>query len=219
MELVALALYMLAPFLLLRLHRSLGALAAVLGLWLPLEFRLLQGLGINPVTAIASGMIAGVLAFRSRPDILDVAAAFNLRKMAFRNAFLNFALFAAVGIPLALAIGFIQFAARLPDVRSIPALVATILLFNALPEEILFRGILQNMLESVLKSRTAALLVGALIFGISHLNNGASVPNTRYFIVATLAGVFYGNTWRRNRNVLDSAITHTLVNVGWRVLF
>jgi len=214
-----LAIYVVAPFLLLRFHRKWGTLAAILALWLPLEFRALTSIGINPATAMVCGMVAGILAFRSRPDILDVSAAFNLRKMEFRTAFLNFAWFAAAGIPLALAIGFIQFKVGLPNLGNLPTLVATIFFLNALPEEILFRGILQHVIESSLKSKVAGLILGALIFGLAHLNNGPDVPNYRYFVMATLAGVFYGRAWQRKGNVLTSALTHTLVNTGWRFFF
>jgi membrane protease YdiL (CAAX protease family) len=218
-RLLALGLYVVAPYLLLRVHRRFGTVAAILALWLPIEFRLLQSLGIHPATAIVSGMLAGVLAFRSRPDILNVSAAFDLRKMNLRRAFVNFALFAAVGIPLGLAIGFIDPVLRMPDPWTTPMLVVTIFFFNALPEEILFRGILQHVLESALKTRAGALILSALIFGLSHLNNGVELPNYRYVLMATLAGVFYGNAWRRNKNVLTSTITHTLVNIGWRLFF
>jgi membrane protease YdiL (CAAX protease family) len=218
-RLLALGLYVVAPFLLLRVSRKFGTFAAILAIWLPIEFRLLQSIGIHPATAIVAGMLAAIFAFRGRRDILDVSAAFDLRKVNFRRALVNFALFAAVGIPLGLGIGFIRLNLRVPEISSIPTLVLTIFFLNALPEEILFRGIIQHVMESILKSRTGALILGALIFGLSHLNNGPDVPNYSYFVMATLAGVFYGNTWRRDKNVLTSAITHTLVNSGWRLFF
>jgi hypothetical protein len=214
---LVLAIYVVAPFLLLRFDGKWGTLAAILTLWLPIEFRLLTSVGIHPVTAIVCGVVAGILAFRSRPDILDVSAAFDLRKMEFRTAFLNFAWFAAVGIPLAFAIGFIQPKVDLPNLGSLQTVVATTFFLNALPEEILFRGILQHVTESALKSQVGGLILSALIFGLAHLNNGPDVPNYRYFVMATLAGVFYGRAWQRKGNVLTSALTHTLVNTGWRL--
>jgi membrane protease YdiL (CAAX protease family) len=218
-RLLALGLYMAAPFVLLRLCRKFGSVAVIFALWLPIEFRLLQAIGIQPAMAMGAGMLAGIVAFRSRPDILDVSAAFDLRKMNFRDAFVNFAMFAAFGIPLALGIGFIRLPQHLPDLSNIPTLVLSIFFLNALPEEILFRGIIQQMLETALKSRAVALIPGSLIFGLSHLNNGPDVPNYRYFVMAALAGVFYGNAWRSKRNVLTSTVTHTLVNTGWRLFF
>jgi CAAX protease family protein len=219
LRLLVLGLYVAAPFVLLRLSRKFGSVAAILAIWLPIEFRLLQSMGVPTAAAMGAGMLAGIFAFRSRPDILDVSAAFNLRKLNFRDSFVNFAVFATCGIPLALGIGFIRPALHLPDLSSIPPLVPAIFFLNALPEEILFRGIIQHVMESALKSRFVALTLGALIFGLSHLNNGTELPNYKYFVMATLAGVFYGNAWRRERNVLTSTVTHTLVNTGWRLFF
>jgi len=174
--------------------------------------------GVPPSVAIASGMIAGVLAFRSRPDILDVSAAFNLRYVSLREAFLNFVAFAAIGLPLALAIGFIKPELSISNLKSIPASAAAILLFNALPEEIFFRGILQHVIESALKSKTVAAILAAVIFGAAHLNNGPATPNYKYFVMATVAGLFYGRAWRNRKNVLTSTLTHTMVNTAWRLL-
>lgn len=37
--------------------------------------------------------------------------------------------------------------------------------------------------------------------------------------MASIAGVFYGLAWRDRKCVLTSTVTHTLVNVGWLLLF
>jgi membrane protease YdiL (CAAX protease family) len=209
--------YMASPFLCLRTSRKWGALAAILVLWLPIEFSLFRMIGVTQTNAIVIGMAAGILAFRSRPDLLNVTAAFDLRRVSFRDAAVHFAWFSAIGLPLGFAIGFIHPAARRPSVEGIALLLAGILFFNALPEEILFRGIIQDSLESVTKSRFASLIATALIFGMAHLNNGPPLPNYRYFVMATLAGIAYGLAWGRNKNVLTSTITHTLVNAVWRL--
>jgi membrane protease YdiL (CAAX protease family) len=174
-------------------------------------------IGVTQTTAIVIGMVAGILAFRSRPDLLNVTAAFNLRTMSLSDAALHFAWFSAIGLPLGFAIGFIQPSVRWPSIEGIPILLAGIFFLNALPEDILFRGIIQHSLESVTKSPVASLIATALIFGMAHLNNGPTLPNYRYFVMATLAGFAYGLAWRRHRNVLTSTITHTLVNVVWRL--
>jgi len=213
----AIAIYVTLPFFLLRLHRMWGTVAAILALWLPIEFRILSAAGVPAWAAITAGMLAGVFALRSRTDIFDVAAAFNFRRFSLRDAAVNFALFAALGLPIAVAIGFIRVGLAFPDIRGIPVLVATIFLFNALPEEILFRGIIQQTIESACRNRTVAAIGAALIFGAAHLNNGPPLPNYKYFAVATLAGLFYGRAWRAHKNVLTSAVTHTLVNAVWRI--
>jgi membrane protease YdiL (CAAX protease family) len=150
---------------------------------------------------------------------MNVSSAFDLRKMSLRDGALHFIAFAALGLPLAFAIGFIQPAPHWPEIGRVPSLIAGIFLLNALPEEILFRGIIQHSIESATRSRIGSLILAALVFGAAHLNNGPAMPNYRYFGLATLAGIFYGLAWRRNRNVLTSTITHTLVNAVWSVFF
>ena len=91
-------------------------------------------------------------------------------------------------------------------------------LFIAVPEELLFRGIIQNLLEKEIGRPGLALGVAAVIFGAAHLNNGPS-PDWRYFLLATLAGMVYGRAYARTRNLMAPALVHTLVDVAWRGFF
>jgi membrane protease YdiL (CAAX protease family) len=90
-------------------------------------------------------------------------------------------------------------------------------LLVAIPEEIFFRGVLQNLLESRF-GRGRALALASVLFGLGHFNKGATF-NWRYVILATIAGVFYGRAWREQRQILASVITHTAVDVVWSVWF
>jgi len=57
------------------------------------------------------------------------------------------------------------------------------------------------------------LLTAALIFGCAHLDNGPQpLPNWRYMILATIAGVAYGAVFRKASTVLSSATLHMLVD-------
>lgn len=85
--------------------------------------------------------------------------------------------------------------------------------FIAIPEELFFRGILQNLLESRL-GRTGALIIAAFLFGLSHFNHGSRF-NWRYVLLASIAGIFYGRAWRANRQIFASAVTHTLIDTIW----
>jgi uncharacterized protein len=96
------------------------------------------------------------------------------------------------------------------------AIVLTFLLV-AIPEEIFFRGVLQNLLETRLGQRSA-LLLASLLFGLGHFNKGAAF-NWRYVLLATIAGIFYGRAWRAQRHLLASIITHTAVDVAWSLWF
>jgi membrane protease YdiL (CAAX protease family) len=86
--------------------------------------------------------------------------------------------------------------------------------FIAVPEELFFRGWLQNLLERRM-GRTAALLVTAILFGLAHFNKRAAHFNWRYVLLAAVAGFFYGRAWRSERRVGASAVTHASVDTIW----
>ncbi|HMD76925.1 MAG TPA: CPBP family intramembrane glutamic endopeptidase [Terracidiphilus sp.] len=86
--------------------------------------------------------------------------------------------------------------------------------FIAVPEELFFRGWLQNLLERRM-GRTPALLLTAVLFGLSHFNKRTALFNWRYVLLAAVAGVFYGRAWRQERRVGTAAITHASVDTIW----
>ncbi len=120
-------------------------------------------------------------------------------------------------IPLGLALGFIALG---PGVRS-PAEAAWVALsayfLTAIPEELLFRGMIQNALERLVGAGPG-LGAAALLFGVAHLGN-PPVPNWRYALLAALAGVAYGHVYQRTRSITASAATHALVDWTWVVWF
>ncbi len=125
--------------------------------------------------------------------------------------------FAPIVIGLGLALGFLHWHARLPHWLELVGGLAFTLVFVALPEELFFRGLLLNLLETRLRP-LASLLISSAIFGLSHFNKGAAF-NWRYVLLAALAGIFYGRAWRNRHRVLTAAITHTLVDVAWSLWF
>jgi hypothetical protein len=86
--------------------------------------------------------------------------------------------------------------------------------FIAVPEELFFRGWLQNLLEKRL-GRYGALCATACLFGLAHFNKRALDFNWRYVLLAALAGIFYGRAWRQERRVGASAVTHATVDAIW----
>jgi membrane protease YdiL (CAAX protease family) len=124
-------------------------------------------------------------------------------------------------LPIAVALGeltgFIHFHSNVPRIgHAIADIVLTFLLI-AIPEELFFRAVLQNLLETRIR-RTAALLVAATLFGLSHFNHGAGF-NGKYVLLASIAGIFYGRAWRAERQIFASIITHTAVDVVWSLWF
>lgn len=86
--------------------------------------------------------------------------------------------------------------------------------FIAVPEELFFRGWLQNLLETRM-GRNAALILTSILFGLAHFNKRAVYFNWRYVLLAVFAGFFYGRAWRRDRRVGASAVTHATVDALW----
>ena len=91
---------------------------------------------------------------------------------------------------------------------------------TALPEEILFRALIQNWITRKFGASYTSIGIAAVIFGASHLNNGpGSGLNWPYAVVATLAGFAFGLVFQRSSSVLSSALLHALVNITKRVFF
>jgi membrane protease YdiL (CAAX protease family) len=192
----------------------------VLLLWLPLEFAAGAHLVPRPAQGFLHSVGYGIaillalvlfLGFRCVPGLQ-----FNLPRHA-RDYWLPLAGFACVAPVLAIvgiAIGFIP-PPHLPTQSAGRMISAVGLIFigTALPEEILFRSLIQNMLMLRFGANVRTLLLAAFIFGCAHLDNGPQpLPNWRYMILATIAGVAYGAIFRKASTVLSSAALHMLVD-------
>jgi CAAX protease family protein len=130
----------------------------------------------------------------------------------------SFVVFGAIAIPLGEGMHFIRFAPQWHTWRSLPFLFVAILFFTAWPEEFLFRGLLQNILTRSSKSDHAGWWTASVLFGFSHITN-MGFPNWRYVILASIAGIFYGWTWRKSDSIFASAIVHALVDTTWHFFF
>jgi membrane protease YdiL (CAAX protease family) len=126
--------------------------------------------------------------------------------------------FGFIAIPLGTAMHFIAFAPQWHGWTALPLTSLAIFFFTAWPEEFLFRGLLQNMLSRTSKSELAGWWTASMLFGFSHIAN-MGFPNWRYVILASIAGLFYGWTWRKTGSIFASAIVHALVDVLWHFLF
>lgn len=135
---------------------------------------------------------------------------FGLRELVF---------YTPIVIPLGLALGFITIHHAPSDVflRGPAAWVFTFI-FVALPEELFFRGLMQNLLERRL-GRWGALIAASVLFGLSHFNKGAPHFNWKYVLLAVIAGVFYGRAWRAQKRLFASSVTHASVDTIWGLWF
>lgn len=130
----------------------------------------------------------------------------------------EFLFYAPIAILLGLSLGFLHFHGGWPEpLRAIGAFVFTFFAI-AIPEELFFRGWLQNLLERRL-GRTAALILTSIVFGLAHWNKRTASFNWRYVLLAAIAGIFYGRAWRAQRRVGASALTHATVDTLWSLWF
>lgn len=194
-------------------------LLVLAGLALPIEYgwlRVPPGTGLAGLPKLMLTDVALYLYVIERP-LPGIGFDLSLRGSDLLTGLRQWALFAPIGIGLGLALGFLEFHARMPSAGSLAALVLMTFLFVAIPEEVFFRGLLQNLLQTRL-SRRQALVLASAVFGLSHYVHGP-VFNWRYVILAAIAGSFYGVAWLRAGRVGASAITHTLVDVVWITWF
>lgn len=123
-------------------------------------------------------------------------------------------LYTPLALALGLGLGFLHLHAGWPGLAPIAGAWVFTFFLIAIPEELFFRGWMQNLLERRI-GRTPALLVTAILFGLSHFNKRAVLFNWRYVLLAAIAGIFYGRAWRQDRRVGASAITHATVDTIW----
>jgi membrane protease YdiL (CAAX protease family) len=121
-----------------------------------------------------------------------------------------------IALVLGLPLGFLHVHPHWPSLLHLVGAYLFTFFFIAVPEELFFRGWLQNLLERRI-GRRAALLLTACLFGLSHFNKRALHFNWRYVLLAAIAGVFYGRAWRQDRRVGASAVTHATVDTLWSI--
>jgi uncharacterized protein len=157
---------------------------------------------------------AGIYGFLAIRRLEGVGFDLRLRLADLRIGGRELGFYAPIAVVLGLALGFLHFHASLPTVSHIVLGWIFTFFFIAVPEELFFRGWMQNLLERRL-GRSWALMTTAVLFGLSHFNKRAVHFNWRYVVLAALAGIFYGRAWRQERRVGASAVTHASVDTLW----
>jgi uncharacterized protein len=212
--------YTTAPTLLLYFQGARADFLAILLLWLPIEF----GAGGSLIPRAQQGFLHSVaygvaillgltlfLGFR-RIDGMKYNLPRDRRDLWLPLA--GFAIIAPVLIAVGIAIGFIP-PPHLPtqSAGKMTAAVGIIFAATALPEEILFRALIQNLMMQRFGGSVRTLFWASIIFGCAHLDNGPQpTPNWRYMIVATIAGMAYGRVFQKSRSVMSSAALHMMVD-------
>jgi uncharacterized protein len=207
---------------------SWADMAVVLMLWLPLEFgagarwipRSAQG-AMHTVAYGAAITLALMLLLVYR-DLKGIKYNLPLRWRDWAYPLAGFAIAAPMLIALGLVLSFLK-PFHVPGTLSgwmLGKQFALILVATALPEEILFRGLIQNWIMQKFGSGNPSLVAAAVIFGCSHLNNAPGpLPNWRYAIVATIAGLAFGKVFQKASSVWSSAMLHGMINTAKHVFF
>jgi membrane protease YdiL (CAAX protease family) len=189
-------------------------LAAASSLGLAIKYHLLPTLPIpNPGGYDASrlvGLVAGLYFFLIARPLDGIGYRWAVSRRDASIAVVVFAAYAAIAVPIGFATHFIRWNPRvsMPDAALRPVVIY---LITAVPEEFLFRGLIQNLLSRWI-GPVFGLAIGSVVFGLSHL------PDPRYAVLATIAGVAYGLVYLRTGKVTASAVTHALVDAVWVIL-
>lgn len=157
---------------------------------------------------------AGIYGFVLVRKLEGVGFDLRLRRLDLAIGLRETAFYTPIALFLGLGLGFLHLHRAWPGFLPIAGAWFFTFLFIAVPEELFFRGWLQNLLERRI-GRTPSLLLTAALFGLAHFNKRAVHFNWRYVLLAAIAGLFYGRAWRRDRRVGASAITHASVDSIW----
>jgi hypothetical protein len=201
--------------------------AAILLLWLPLELAAGAQFVPRPAQGFLHSVAYGIAILLALALFLGFRALDGMRYRPpsprdLGYSLIGFAVAAPILIVLGLQLGFIppfHFPAGLSAAR-VTRTFFVILAATALPEEILFRSLIQNSLMQRLGATNGVLLLAGVIFGGAHFNNGPQAfPNWRYAILAAIAGVIYGKVFQKSASVFSSAALHALVNTVKHLFF
>jgi uncharacterized protein len=161
---------------------------------------------------------AGIYGFLFIRQLNGVGFNLRLHLRDLRIGLREWALYIPIAIALGLSLSFLHFHPHWPRASQVAVAYLFTFLFIAVPEELFFRGWLQNLLERRI-GRSQSLFLTSALFGLSHFNKRALHFNWRYVLLAAIAGIFYGRAWRQDRRVGASAITHTTVDTLWSIWF
>jgi membrane protease YdiL (CAAX protease family) len=197
-------------------HGNWRDLLVLIGLGLAVDLRWFQG-AWPPLLSIFNKMLlldAGIYAFVLIRRLDGTGFNLRLRLKDLGIGLREAAFYVPIGLVLGLSLGFLHPHRTWPGILPIAGAWIFTFLFIAVPEELFFRGWLQNILEKRL-GRTGALILTACLFGLAHFNKRAAGFNWRYVLLAAIAGIFYGRAWRRDRRVASSSVTHATVDAIW----
>ena len=191
-------------------------LAAIGCVWVPFDFGLLSAFWPWPKgegAYVLNVLMAVNLCVLFFSDSLKIGYKVFPNADDIKTASFTLLALMAIIIPIGFATDFIAW-----NPQKLPYIGLTLLgiyLTIALPEELLFRGLLQNALTKTNWHWVKSLIIASVIFGLAHLNNGPPLPNVTFALLATIAGLFYGWLYHRTKNLAACSLLHALVDTIW----
>jgi membrane protease YdiL (CAAX protease family) len=192
--------------------------AVLAGLGLAVDLRWLEPAWPAGLAALGKMLLldAGIFGFLIVRQLQGVGFDLRLHASDAVVGMREFCAYAIIAVPLGLGLGFLHFHAQWASPLRFAGDFLFTFLFIAIPEELFFRGWLQNLLERRV-GRSLSLAATAVLFGLAHWNKRTAAFNWRYVLMAAIAGIFYGRAWRAQRRVGASALTHTCVDTFWSI--
>jgi hypothetical protein len=193
--------------------------AVLVALGLAVDLRWFEGAWPVHLSAFNKILLldAGIYGFQVLRRLDGVGFDLRVRRSDMSVGLRELALYMPIAISIGLSLGFLHWHGVWPGWSKLMQLPASLLFtffLIAVPEELFFRGWLQNLLERRI-GRYGALATTAVLFGLSHWNKRTAHFNWQYVLLAALAGIFYGRAWRQGRRVGASAMTHAAVDTMW----
>jgi uncharacterized protein len=128
----------------------------------------------------------------------------------------RFGIMVAVVMALSVAVGYVRWDPKHPSWW--PMWLWSMVFFTALPEEVVFRGLLQAWITDSLGGTTRAGWLGVLVagglFGLVHIAGGPV-----YVALATVAGIGYGWVFLSTRSIGAAIAAHAGLNTVHFFLF
>ena len=203
----------------------------ILALWLPLEFGIVKfGITKYLLGTYTGTVSAAMLSFYTALyKLLALIMALNwflivrqfpmdfrlsARNSDWNPAIKHFLALAPILIVIGVATNFTAFIG-FAKINLLALLVPFIILYAvAIPEELLFRGMIQHITEHFF-GKKIGLALAAIIFGLAHANSG----DLRYVILATIAGYGYGLVYQKTKSIFPAALVHAGADIVWVLFF
>jgi membrane protease YdiL (CAAX protease family) len=193
---------------------------AFVALWVPLDLRWYRDLAAVPgdLSYAWWSLVVSFVAIAGWAALRDVEQV-GYRLPRLRDLQVGLLAFVGLGVvlvPLGLATGYLDAHAPKHAPLEIARDALGVLVLIALPEELLFRGVLDGGLRATLGRPWVSLVASSVLFGLSHWPRANSLnERVAYCSFASIAGLVYGLAYRRSDGLAAPILTHTLVDVTW----